>query len=465
MSIIPSKLLSVFISSINAIGFWNEDDGNDPWLGYPYQWEMTLSVSSQPHSNPNTPTPFFYTGTDITEGMWISGDLNGFCWKIISISSSDASNVTCIVEDIDRYNIFSDPLQSGAYPTEGNAVVFDLNQEGVPVLTGIIPNSFSSTFVTDLMSRFYYRNLSKQYIRVFQENHNLSVGDPIYMKSDGTYSTLTSSQENKNNLLKIVGSVTTIGTPGINWFTYKPRGILYTDINPTFPVTSNPGDLIYLSPFNDGELTEIKPTTLSTPIYIRLETLDKGIYLMGGSGSSNDSPLGYYSLTYVVETLQERNSLDVSLLNIGDQVFVKDTGQGEWGVYVLREKSGDPEVATWIKISDYDSSQTDARTISVDITSESSSTIDVYRISPLRRVVFINVDIIEVFHSSATLSIGDDNNNSRLVDNSDIDLTEIDNYQITPSYQYSGSEETMIRIYLDPGTSSTGQAKITLTYV
>jgi hypothetical protein len=77
----------------------------------------------------------------------------------------------------------------------------------------------------------------------------------------------------------------------------------------------------------------------------------------------------------------------------------------------------------------------------------------------------VTVEVLEAFHTSADLSIGDDADHERLAESQHIDLSTLGTYTITPSYQYGGTEESMIRAYPNPGTSTSGRVKVTISYI
>ena len=43
---------------------------------------------------------------DVSVGDWVAGSQDGKCLQIVSITSKSSTSVTCIAEDIDRYNVF-----------------------------------------------------------------------------------------------------------------------------------------------------------------------------------------------------------------------------------------------------------------------------------------------------------------------------------------------------------------------
>ncbi|MFA5491080.1 MAG: hypothetical protein WC284_18020, partial [Candidimonas sp.] len=156
----------------------------------------------------------------------------------------------------------------------------------------------------------------------------------------------------------------------------------------------------------------------------------------------------------IVDDIAERDLLTPSN---GDMVFVEDTGEGEWGLYMWN--------STWIQLVNQDSSDVDSQTISVLIDYTDISPTFIHRISSGTRVTDVSVEIIQTFdNSSATMSVGDAGDNQRLFDISMIDMEEIGVYVNRPFYQYGGSTETELYVYFDFNGSTQGQMRVTITY-
>lgn len=82
------------------------------------------------------------------------------------------------------------------------------------------------------------------------------------------------------------------------------------------------------------------------------------------------------------------------------------------------------------------------------------------------RVVVITVEIVEPFtDATANLTIGDSSNPSRLMGEDSSDLASLVGtvFQVTPTYVYDTDQSIILT--LDPGNSTGGQIKITLSYL
>ena len=467
MYIVPPKTISITVTSIIIKKYWNESSfSNDKFARRPYQWSVVLSISPQYHSWQKSATPYQYNGNDVNVGDWVCTGVNGRAHKIISITDQSQYSVTAIIEDIDRYNTVNDVMKQGdGSPKLSYGFICEIGVDGLPIITPSSGNLYPYSYVTDMKARFEYRNYIKNNIRIYQENNNLSVGDVIYMDTDGLYKPIQANKDNRNNLEKIVGTITDISIPGEGYFTYSPRGEYIVNLDNPLP-DAEPGSLIYVDPNDPGKLTATKPKIYSTPVYIRLNSSVECIYLMGGSGSGGSSgPLGYNASVYTVDTIDQRDGIDTTLLNPGDQVYVKSGTNGVWEIYIASsiDQTQTIPVVSWTKYSDEFSSQSASGTIQQQITYQTSTPIEFINVKTGVRILNIVVAVTEIFSSDSTFSIGDDLENNRLVDNNDIDLTVIGNYTIIPNYVYSST--TMIKGFLSAVASSTGKITITISYL
>jgi len=289
--ILPARLLTANIISLDQYATWDENDGDgDPFVGQPYQWTLTANIYTQTHSSPYTQTPLAYTTSDIIVGDWIANTKNGNALQIKQILDTSNDVLVAIVEDIDRFNTFSDPTQNGqGVIGTGFGVVFTLNDDGFPILEGVPSGYLDSSFQTDLMSRFEYRNSFKKYIRVNQANHGMNIGDPIILNSDGTYSKAAGN----STADKLIGIVTSINIPGTSWFTYRPIGTLIQNISPALP--GQQGDIIYLGT-TAGTYTNICPTSNAKAIYIQVDSAGTQGILIQQSLISPQSEIIEYSV-------------------------------------------------------------------------------------------------------------------------------------------------------------------------
>ena len=242
----PNKVLAVSVSAISGQEYWPHQAGSgDLWYegsASPkyYRWEITLSVTAQGHGSHLTRDDFSYNGLDVIVGDWIAGATDGKCLKIISVESKTRNSVTCVVEDWLRYNTFKSSTGSGIFGT-GAAVIFSLNENGVPMLDPL-PTSVSSAFYPEVTSRFNYLNPQLNYV-LSKTAHGFNKGDVIAVTGDGFV------KANAITADKMVGVVTEEG-PGPNQFMILPNNRII-DFDPNIPGVQ--GDYIYVE--SDGTLS------------------------------------------------------------------------------------------------------------------------------------------------------------------------------------------------------------------
>jgi len=223
----------------------------------------------------------------VTPGMWIGGGVAGYAWKIVSIGgigTNGDGSTTITVEDVDNYNYLISGSNSYTSPP-GNYIIFELNSNGVPVLQGLY-NSYVDTslapLLPDIISRFANTSPNTQYIDIYQPNHTLLLGDPIWYNS----SNITGQPYEKamnSNAKYTIGVVSNTGVPDLNSFTFKVFGTYYSDVSSFFSETLTPsalslaaisgvvpGSILYIDTTGTNQYTTTAPADSAIPIWIYL---------------------------------------------------------------------------------------------------------------------------------------------------------------------------------------------------
>ena len=245
----PAKVLSCTTDSISNNAQWPHNDGlGDKWWSSGtnpkyYRWNVTVTVTAQSHGSHLTRKDFEYNGLDVQVGDWIAEATTGICCRIISISAKSTTSVTMVVEDWLRYNTFRSTSGNGIFST-GPSVIFQLNENGHPMIDPVPASITSSTFYQNINSRFQYLNPQMHYV-LDQTSHGFSVGDVISITASGFAKTTTASAN------KTIGTVTNPG-PGPNQFMMRPNTRII-DFNPAIP--GSVGDFIYTDNSTAGGLT------------------------------------------------------------------------------------------------------------------------------------------------------------------------------------------------------------------
>ena len=282
---VPAKVLSANVTSLTAEAQWDHDDGlgDTFWSGgsqpKSYRWEITMTVTTVNHGSHLTRTAKKFDGMDIVVGDYIAGATSGKALQIVSISSKTASTVVCKVEDRLRYNTFRSSSGNGMFTVPGAAVIFQINENGHPMIDPLPSGIASSDFYANVNSRFQYLNPQMNYM-LDQNAHGFEQGDVVAIDHNTNVFELADAA----NIERLVGTVTHAG-PGPNKFLVRPaNGIV--DFVPGLP--GNPGDFVYPKTDNSGDLTL---TNTGVAIFLKLTNSIPSISLgtiTGGACSAAD---------------------------------------------------------------------------------------------------------------------------------------------------------------------------------
>jgi len=249
---VPAKVIPVSVSARVTDALWNYDDGlGDLWWSggsqpKAYRWQLTMTVTTVNHGSHLTRTPKKFDGFDIVVGDYIAGATDGRALQIVSITSKTANSCVCLVEDRLRYNTFRSSAGNGIFTVPGNAVIFQINENGHPMIDPLPVGIVSSDFYANVNSRFQYLNPQMNYM-LDQVAHGFEQGDVVAIDHNTNVFELADAA----NIERLVGTVTHAG-PGPNKFLVRPaNGIV--DFVPGLP--GNPGDFVYPKTDNSGDLT------------------------------------------------------------------------------------------------------------------------------------------------------------------------------------------------------------------
>lgn len=143
----------------------------------------------------------------------------------------------------------------------------------------------------------------------------------------------------------------------------------------------------------------------------------------------------------------------------GDQVYVQNgKTPGEWELYV---RTG----ATWTLIADHDSAKTDASTMTVEVSKTSPASVSLGNMSNGTRIVNVTVVVSEAFSSAASLNVGTDDAIDVVLNDDIIDLSIVGSYESNTTYIYSGVADGELFVHLDSASSTSGKAKVIVSYL
>ena len=282
---VPAKVLPATVTAKTVVSEWNYDDGlGDPWWSggntpKAYKWELTMTITTVNHGSHLTRTPKKFDGMDVVVGDYIAGSSDGRALQIVSISSKSTSTVVCQVEDRLRYNTFRSATGTGIFTVPGTAVIFQINENGHPMIDPLPLGIVTADFYANVNSRFQYLNPQMNYM-LEQTAHGFETGDVVAMD----HTTNVFELADAANIERLVGTVTHAG-PGPNKFLLRPaNGIV--DFVPGLP--GNPGDFIYPKTDSSGDLTL---TNTGVAIFLKLSNAVPSVALgtvTGGACSAAD---------------------------------------------------------------------------------------------------------------------------------------------------------------------------------
>lgn len=242
------------------------------------------------------------------------------------------------------------------------------------------------------------------------------------------------------------------------------------------PITIvNVGTDVLGNPFAGASSSSGLPLSTSTgSTYIRLDAVDARAINLYDTNGSPSVDFGLFSAEngtkaaaliieqgvrqaamYVVTNIAARDALNAL---VGDQCFVQNKGNGEWGHYIYTLSN------TWVKLVDEDASKSDAQSVEVSINTISAASGLIHTVSDGSRVSFVTIHVVEPFDAPATLTVGDDDQPDRLMTEDQNDLTTVSDYSTTPAFSYSTGGDTQIKYYLNTAGATQGQAIVAITY-
>ena len=276
----PPRVIVGYASSFQVVEYWPyaASDDDPYWAGgtYPvaYKYKVVFTFSESVHGSHMTRTPFRFNAQDIEVGDFVAGADDGKVLQIVSIISKDDNNLTAIVEDKLRYNVYK--TGASLFNVPGNVIFFAINELGVPMIDPL-PGIVSNAFYPNVMGRFQYLNPLTNFV-VTQDGHSFEKGDALCIES-GEFVRST-----PDNINYFVGTVVEPG-PGPNQFILRPgNGII--DFVPALP--GNVGDYIYPNVDGSGDLTtddsSQRPILMKISDAIPTYTIGNGINPSGTDG-------------------------------------------------------------------------------------------------------------------------------------------------------------------------------------
>lgn len=172
------------------------------WLGFPYRWQVELSVI--PTLNSGATPNFQYGANEIEIGDWVTTTSGGVAVKIVEILEVVSSDkIVVIVEDEDLYNILSDPNFTGTgIGQDGPGLVFPVDPiSKLPVL-GPVPSYYLDVNAQmDLFARFIQQGKLKSGGALVEVPTDGELKDGVIKGWQSNQTTVTDALDQLNFLL------------------------------------------------------------------------------------------------------------------------------------------------------------------------------------------------------------------------------------------------------------------------
>ena len=171
--------------------------------------------------------------------------------------------------------------------------------------------------------------------------------------------------------------------------------------------------------------------------------------------------------TTLVGSISARDALSAQA---GDQAYVTNAGDGEWGLFLYTG-------ASWVEISNQDSATVDAKTLTTTFTMPAggfgnSSTNNLGNISQGRKITAVSVEVHTAFsgYSGSTLpniEVGTVSDPDQFCDSPSNDLTETADFLCYPEFVHpaTASQELTLRARCNHYQASAGNVTVKVTYV
>ena len=167
----------------------------------------------------------------------------------------------------------------------------------------------------------------------------------------------------------------------------------------------------------------------------------------------------------VVADISARNNLSPT---VGDQAYVLNAGDGEWALYLY-------DGSAWSKVSDEDSANTDAQTLTRNVTAPlsgfgNSQNFAMGNVSPGGKIQSISVDTHTAFtggSQEATIEVGTTLDNDQLHGPTENDTTEVGTYISNPEFVHpsTSTSEYEINLRVNHYGATAGNVTVKVTYI
>lgn len=249
--------------TFTAIGQYEENDETG-LFGENILFEFSIvSINLQNHFDSSTRVPRKYDGIDVKAGDWITNKDGTVCLQIKSISSKKENMIDVIAEDVNGINLRQ--YSFNTFSSGERAIIFELSENGIPVIAGNAAGEFNQNGIDRVQSRFSIDEDDERFRFEHEIAPNINVGDICAVDDFGSlvkHGTLNSSTTP-------IGTVISKTKNGKSVYIKPFNKIIDTYPDPSI-LTGSPGEIYYTDPSNPGGLTTTK-TPGAKSVYIHLK--------------------------------------------------------------------------------------------------------------------------------------------------------------------------------------------------
>ncbi len=404
--------------------------------------------------NLQSPEPTVLTGDqgnpDITDGYIIS--INGYSItlsgasgnanvsEIVSLINAQSSNTQVVAESLPLENSISSNVEEAIYGLVGGYVPF----------SAYINTGSGNTLVNFTTNGSVYAGVSTPQDMAT----DIEAAGIANLVVSATATALTLTEVNGNAINITNGNAETggyyfVGSSNISGL---PESTAATNASVIQLTRSNGGEILI---YEDSTLWQdqtgiFSGHTGSLPLAMNIE---QGVRTGG---------------TTVVANIAARDALQPAA---GDQAYVVNKGDGEWGLYLYTGSA-------WEMLGNKDSATVDAKTMTTTIAMPAagfgnSTTQTLGNISPGRKIASVSMEITTAFSGYTgnilpNIEVGTVSDQDMFVDDVSNDLTDSSvEFIVHPEYVYpaSNSQDMQIRVRCNHYRATSGNVTVKLTYV
>jgi hypothetical protein len=258
----PALCLHGIANSIEVAGQYDEQDETGLY-GKNMSYIINITgISAQDINDESVRTANLYTGIDVKAGDWLSIDSGKKVLNIINVIEKGNDSITALIEDVDGINYRQ--YGQNNIETSETVIIFELSENGIPVLVGDAAEMFKEGAIDLLQSRFSIDEQDERFRLDHDIAPNVNIGDIVGVNSDGNLVKHGSSDCSEIP----VGSVISTARNGKSVYIKPFNKIIDNYPNPKI-LSGNPKQTYYTDPLNPGEISTTKKFG-SKPVYLHL---------------------------------------------------------------------------------------------------------------------------------------------------------------------------------------------------